>query len=384
MVKNGKATLVLGRMCATWGKILPYCRIFMDNTGLLVEAELVIAPSDLHAAEPLHNEPRDQFIFITEGSKHFLIYEPKFPLPRPEQVIGKWGHEVERNDIGDVAFEGVLEEGDMVYIPRGFVYTTSSMSMGSSVHLSIGILTEERMFTSYDNVFLCAAAMKEDHKLFNAIQELLRKPEAFQYRRALPIGFLSTHFLNIDFDNEAGDIETKEVLKLMLGLPKSNYTAAIPFLFDKMLNEFTSLLESATSELEGTIELNLAKESLTIFTSFQHARISEWEVIYSPEKYNRIPSVKRPGRTWFLTRHQTKKMLESFCKITIDDEKYLDPPETEENTVRGKPLTMEEMFPDGQTYSVIDEYDPRKEQEEWEKRKAAMDAYQDEPWEEEL
>lgn len=355
----------------------------MDTSGLLVDAEIVIAPENLHAVEPLHNEPRDQFIFQTEGRKHWIIYEPKVGLPRPEQVIGKWGNEVERSDIGDVVFDGTLQEGDIIYIPRGFVYSTSSIVDPSpSVHLSIGMLMEERMFTTYDNTLICAAGLLQRQDVFEIAMRYLQK--GAEWRRSLPIGFLSLRHLNLGPNSEPLDEATKVILAEMEKIPPSNFTAAIPSLQENVQREFDSLIKIIHEETGAEIPQEIATRSVSILTTLQHPRILEWEVIYSPEKYNRIAAKKRPGRTWFLTRYQTKRVLERYCNVTINDEKYLDPPETEEQKVRGRPLSMEEMFPNGETYSVIDEYDPKKEAEAHRKRQEELDNHQDEPWDDEI
>jgi hypothetical protein len=354
----------------------------METTGLLVEAEIISAPGGLHAVEPLHNEPRDQFIFLTEGKKHWIVYAPKFGLPRPEQIIGKWGNEVERSDITEIVFEGDLEAGDMIYIPRGFVYTTSSVNFEEhSVHLSISILTEERMFTTYDNALICTAGLLQDETIFETAMEYVGKGE--EWRRSLPIGFLSRRHLNIGPDDKPLDDKTAELLSIMAEIPPSNYTAAIPFLLEAAQTEFLSLISTIKDERGIEIDEETARKSITILSTLQHPRMSEWEVIYSPEKYNRIPAARRPGRTWFLIRHQTKKLLEGFCNVTIADEKYVDPPEPEEKKVKGRPINYEDMETSGETFSVIDEYDPQKEMEEWKKKQQELEAIQDEPWDEE-
>jgi hypothetical protein len=79
-----------------------------------------------------HWDEHDVFIIQTEGEKEWTVFQPTRPYPIAHDVE----FERMRDDL-EVAWEGVLRPGDVLYIPRGWWHHAKSTGAGS-IHLTIG------------------------------------------------------------------------------------------------------------------------------------------------------------------------------------------------------------------------------------------------------
>lgn len=83
-----------------------------------------------------HYDLHDVFVLQVSGSKHWNIYGTPIELPLVSQ-----GFVPGAVDFGEVAREFVLEEGDMLYVPRGVVHDARSTGE-PSIHITLGILAQ--------------------------------------------------------------------------------------------------------------------------------------------------------------------------------------------------------------------------------------------------
>jgi len=80
-----------------------------------------------------HWDTHDVFVIQLIGRKHWRIYEPTFPLPLALQTYDRSGHSCPP----EPAIELVMEEGDVMYVPRGWWHHVLPLE-GGSFHLSVG------------------------------------------------------------------------------------------------------------------------------------------------------------------------------------------------------------------------------------------------------
>lgn len=122
---------------------------------------------------PAHSDDRDVFILQVHGSKHWIVQDSPVPLPYKFEEVGKKKNndnknstlnddEDENDDDGDVStkrtkkapwtekdsadkvtFEGVLHQGDVLYLPRGYVHVAKALPGAPSVHLTIAVQTSD-------------------------------------------------------------------------------------------------------------------------------------------------------------------------------------------------------------------------------------------------
>lgn len=80
-----------------------------------------------------HWDTHDVFVIQLIGRKHWRLFAPTLPLPLTYQTNDRSGHTCP----AEPALELVLNEGDVLYVPRGWWHHVIPMQLGS-FHLSVG------------------------------------------------------------------------------------------------------------------------------------------------------------------------------------------------------------------------------------------------------
>lgn len=80
----------------------------------------------------LHWDPQEVFILQLSGRKHWQVHAPTRPYPL--------GDDIEKGPMptGQPVFDGILEDGDMLYLPRGWWHMAHPLDE-PSLHLNFGI-----------------------------------------------------------------------------------------------------------------------------------------------------------------------------------------------------------------------------------------------------
>lgn len=99
-----------------------------------------------------HWDTHDVFAIQLIGRKRWRVFPPTFPLPLSYQTHDRSGHTCPR----DPALELTLEEGDVLYIPRGWWHHVIPLQVGS-FHLSVGSYSP----TLFDYVVQTSARLLE-------------------------------------------------------------------------------------------------------------------------------------------------------------------------------------------------------------------------------
>jgi ribosomal protein L16 Arg81 hydroxylase len=80
-----------------------------------------------------HWDTHDVFVIQLIGRKRWKIFSPTFPLPLTYQTNDRSGHTCPE----EPALELIMEEGDVLYVPRGWWHHVIPLQVGS-FHLSVG------------------------------------------------------------------------------------------------------------------------------------------------------------------------------------------------------------------------------------------------------
>ncbi|KAL7473963.1 hypothetical protein ACHAXS_014254 [Conticribra weissflogii] len=162
----------LSRLCLSLRETFPHAY-----------ANVYLTPPEGRAADP-HADDRDVLLVQVQGKKKWRVCETvpvKFPFE--EEQVGKGGREVpvevwEGTSCFGGGKEGVvvLEEGDVLYLPRGFVHGASTAGVVGdepcpSFHVTVALATQD----------WCMAAVVAER-----VRDVLNGVEEF--RMALPIG----------------------------------------------------------------------------------------------------------------------------------------------------------------------------------------------------
>lgn len=155
-------TLILDRMQHFDPKLKGYCGLLAQETRHRFQTNIYLTPPNGKGFRP-HWDNHDVFVLQVLGSKHWKVERDRRTLPEKDGSID----EKDREFRGEVE-EFTLRQGDMVYIPRGFVHAAECGSE-SSLHITLG---------TYPNTW--------DEMIYAAIKTAIRHDE--NLRLALPVG----------------------------------------------------------------------------------------------------------------------------------------------------------------------------------------------------
>ena len=125
------ATLSINKAGYVWGWVADICRLAMWELGLYANVNLYATREGAAVAIPAHNDRQDVFILQLEGHKRWVLFKPMEPLPTYEQERGKDHNgpmRMEELSEAHKTHDIVLSPGDVLYVPRGYVHETSTVS----------------------------------------------------------------------------------------------------------------------------------------------------------------------------------------------------------------------------------------------------------------
>ncbi|CAE7306547.1 unnamed protein product [Symbiodinium natans] len=133
------ASIIVNHVDKLWRPVFDLCRALREFPSLY--ANCYVTPRASQAAPP-HADDRDVLVFQLEGAKHWKIYgEPPVYLPYPSEQVGKNGLKVPRSLLDtEPVFEGALNVGDVLYVPRGLVHEAATQDE-ASLHLTVAVPT---------------------------------------------------------------------------------------------------------------------------------------------------------------------------------------------------------------------------------------------------
>ena len=160
------ATIVLQGLHRLWPPLIEFVRGLVDELGHPVQANAYITPPTNRGFDA-HYDVHDVFVLQSAGRKRWIVHEPVHahplsfePWTRHRSAIAE---RVEDQPVIDV----VLEPGDALYLPRGWVHSAQALD-STSIHLTVGVSA----VTGLD--------------VARAVVDQLATVEAF--RRSLPMG----------------------------------------------------------------------------------------------------------------------------------------------------------------------------------------------------
>jgi ribosomal protein L16 Arg81 hydroxylase len=159
------ATIVLPALHRTWSPLRTLCGNIEAELDHVAHANAYLTPGNAAGFTP-HYDTHEVLVLQIAGHKHWRIYEGPTELPHRKQPFTPSGYVLPSKPLLEVT----LSAGDLLYLPRGYIHTTTT-SDRRSAHITIGIA----VYTWID----LASEM---------LQAAMESP---QLRRALPPGFAS-------------------------------------------------------------------------------------------------------------------------------------------------------------------------------------------------
>lgn len=84
-----------------------------------------------------HWDTHDVFAVQLIGRKHWKVFAPTFELPLTHQKSKERKHECPTEPV----FDGILEAGDVLYLPRGWWHEAIPLDQEETFHIAVGIHT---------------------------------------------------------------------------------------------------------------------------------------------------------------------------------------------------------------------------------------------------
>ncbi len=157
----GGATLVLQGLHRLWPPLIDFARQLGGELRQPVQVNAYLTPPASQGFST-HYDTHDVFVLQIDGTKRWRIHPPVLPDPLERQAWGGRSREVAATAGGEPALDVLLEPGDALYLPRGWLH--SAQAQGTrSLHLTFGVraltryaLVEELLALAADDVRLRA------------------------------------------------------------------------------------------------------------------------------------------------------------------------------------------------------------------------------------
>jgi hypothetical protein len=158
----GGSTLVLQALHRVWPPIIAFCQQLAADLGHPVQANAYVTPPQNQGFDD-HYDLHDVFVLQVAGSKKWSIHAPVHPAPLRDQPWTDRRDEVRRAAQEAPVIETVLEPGDVLYLPRGYLHAATALG-GVTVHLTLGVHSWTRHDVAEELVALALAQLADDEE----------------------------------------------------------------------------------------------------------------------------------------------------------------------------------------------------------------------------
>ncbi|MEU1606306.1 cupin domain-containing protein [Micromonospora matsumotoense] len=153
------ATLVLQGLHRLWPALVDFARDLGTALTQPLQVNAYLTPPGSQGFAT-HYDTHDVFVLQVDGRKRWRIHPPVLTDPLERQPWGGRADEVSATADGPAALDVVLEPGDALYLPRGWLHSAQAQE-SRSLHLTVGI----RALTRYALVEELLALAAEDPRL---------------------------------------------------------------------------------------------------------------------------------------------------------------------------------------------------------------------------
>lgn len=148
-------TLVLQGLHRLWPPLIEFGAALRAEIGHPVQINAYLTPRSSQGFAH-HYDVHDVFVLQVAGAKRWQIHRPVLVDPLRHQPWTEHQAEVQQASSQDPLIDTVLEPGDALYLPRGYVHGAQAMD-GVSAHLTVGVHSVTR-FAIVDALLAEAAA----------------------------------------------------------------------------------------------------------------------------------------------------------------------------------------------------------------------------------
>ena len=133
----GGATVVLQALHRLWPPVIDFGTRLAAELGHPVQANAYVTPPSSRGFSA-HFDVHDVFVLQLAGRKHWRVHAPVHPDPLRDQPWNSYATQVAARAQDEPAIDVVLEPGDVMYLPRGWIHAATALG-GVSAHLTLGV-----------------------------------------------------------------------------------------------------------------------------------------------------------------------------------------------------------------------------------------------------
>lgn len=183
----------------------------------MVGTNVYLTPKNSQGFAP-HYDDIEAFVLQLEGQKHWRVYEPRTPS---EYLARDSSINFSQDEIGEPILDCILEAGEMLYFPRGYIHQGVAIDGKHSLHITVSMY-QKNSFADLMEILLPAAlkqAIESDvrfreglplniHQLFGSVHEEKDSEEKTKIRSHLKSLF-NRVFDHGDIDNAVDQMSKK-------------------------------------------------------------------------------------------------------------------------------------------------------------------------------
>ncbi|XP_012658892.1 ribosomal oxygenase 1 [Otolemur garnettii] len=149
-----------------------FLAVLQEQFGSMAGSNVYLTPPDSQGFAP-HYDDIEAFVLQLEGRKLWRVYRPRVPA---EELALTSSPNFSQDDLGEPVLQTVLEPGDLLYFPRGFIHQAECQDGVHSLHLTLSTYQRNTWGDFLEAVLPLAvqAAMEEN----------------VEFRRGLPRDFM--------------------------------------------------------------------------------------------------------------------------------------------------------------------------------------------------
>jgi lysine-specific demethylase/histidyl-hydroxylase NO66 len=153
-------TVVLQALHRLWPPVIDFCTRLAAELGHPVQANAYVTPPSSQGFSA-HYDVHDVFVLQLAGRKHWTVHAPVHPDPLRDQPWSAHAAAVAvRARDDEPVIDTVLEPGDALYLPRGWLHAATALGEVSA-HLTVGV----HVVTGYALVQALTALVADDPAL---------------------------------------------------------------------------------------------------------------------------------------------------------------------------------------------------------------------------
>ncbi len=157
------ATLVLQALHRTWEPVADLSSRLSTELGHPVQANAYITPPQNRGFDD-HYDVHDVFVLQVAGTKRWILHEPVHPDPLRDQPWTEHRSAIVEAAKGEAYLDTVLEPGDALYLPRGWLHAAEAQGE-VSIHLTIGVHSWTRYALAEQLAQAALAQLGEDPEM---------------------------------------------------------------------------------------------------------------------------------------------------------------------------------------------------------------------------